>query len=167
MDTRPTLDRVKEALFGKLQFRIPYSRVLDLFAGSGSLGLESLSRGAKEVVFNDASRECAGIIKQNAESLGFLPQVQITCMDYAQALRSYAAAGKQFDLVFLDPPYESNAAQRAAELILELDLLAEDGTVIIEHNEKFPPQPVPGLMRIVDQRKYGYVRLAFIEREGC
>lgn len=166
-DTRPTLDRVKEALFGKLQFRIPYRKVLDLFAGSGNLGLESISRGAAHVVFNDASRAAIGTIKKNVDTFGVADQVEITCMDYAAALRSYASSGKKFDIVFLDPPYESSVAQRAAEMIFELDLLEEEGLIVIEHNEKFPPKPVPGVFSITDQRKYGYVHLAFLEREGC
>lgn len=166
-DTRPTLDRVKEALFGKLQFRIQNRSVLDLFAGSGSLGLEALSRGAARAAFNDASRAAVGVVKKNVETFGVSDRAEITCMDYAAALRSYAAAGKKFDIAFLDPPYDSGVAQKAAEMIVQLGLLAEDGLIVIEHNEKSVPQSVPGLFAVTDRRKYGYVYLAFIEREGC
>ena len=166
-DTRPTLDRVRENLFNILQGRIAGAVTLDLFGGSGALSLEAVSRGAAMAVMADRDRAAIAAQQLNVRNLGFEQNTRIIHAEWQQTVRTLQGEVMRFDLVFLDPPYESNAAQRAAELILELDLLAEDGTVIIEHNEKFPPQPVPGLMRIVDQRKYGYVRLAFIEREGC
>lgn len=154
-DTRPTLDRVKESLFGSIQFDIPDSRVLDLFSGSGNLGLEAASRGAKRVVCNDYNRACAELIDKNAKHLRLDSIVQVTTKDYAACLRDLARTGEQFDFVFLDAPYLEGTAQLAAELVFTLDLLAEDGRVFLEHAEKQPPTLTTPLAKLRQTKRYG------------
>ena len=123
MDTRPTLDRVKEALFGSIQFEIPQSTVLDLFSGSGNLGLEAASRGASKVICNDYNRDCAEQIRKNAKLLSLDAVVQVYSKDFASCLNDLARAGEQFDFVFLDAPYQGGTAQAAADRVLLPDLL--------------------------------------------
>lgn len=154
-DTRPTLDRVKESLFGSIQFDIPDSSVLDLFSGSGNLGLEAASRGAKKVVCNDHSRACTELIAKNAKHLQLDSIVQVTTKDYAACLSDLARAGERFDFVFLDAPYQDGTAQQAAELIFTLGLLAEDGRVFLEHAEKLPPTLITPLGKRERTKRYG------------
>lgn len=155
MDTRPTLDRVKESLFGMLQFDIPGSAVLDLFSGSGNLGLEAASRGAKKVVCNDRSRDCAEQIRQNAKLLGLDGTVQTACKDYAACIADLNRAGETFDFVFLDAPYRDGTAQKAAELIFTQGLLKSGGRVVIEHASNLPPELDEHTARLAETRKYG------------
>jgi len=154
-DTRPTLDRVKESLFGSIQFDIPDSRVLDLFSGSGNLGLEAASRGAKKVICNDYNRACAELITKNAKHLRLDTIVQVTCKDYAACLSDLARAGERFDFVFLDAPYLEGTAQLAAEQIFSLDLLAEDGRIFLEHADKAPPALTTPKAKLRQTKRYG------------
>lgn len=105
MDTRPTGEKVKEALFSAIQFEIQNKSVLDLFAGSGQLGIEALSRGASRCVFIDKDRAAADIVKMNTESTGFKSRSLISSMDAVMFLRY---AKEEFDIIFLDPPYKKN-----------------------------------------------------------
>lgn len=164
MDTRPTLDHVKEALFGMLQFDIPGSRVLDLFSGSGNLGLEAASRGADKVVCNDHNRDCAEQIRQNAKLLKLDSVVQVLCKDYAVCLGDLARTGERFDFVFLDAPYQDGTAQAAAERIFSLGLLFETGRVIIEHAGKLPPVLASPLAELKQTRRYGSCAVSIFQR---
>ena len=109
-DTRPTLDRVKEAIFGSIQFQVPGAVVLDLFSGSGNMGLEALSRGAAKAICVDASPVCAALIRKTGEKLGLGEGIRVLNADYRAALSSIQAEGQRVDLVFLDPPYASGFA---------------------------------------------------------
>ena len=155
MDTRPTLDAVKEAMFGMLQFDIPDSDVLDLFSGSGNLGLEAASRGARSVVCNDHDRECAALIEKNAKQLGLSERVRVYRLDYAVCLDRLRAAGNSFDIVLLDAPYADGVAQRAAETVLEYGMLRPGGRIVIEHAPNLPPQADARLAAQVLTRRYG------------
>ena len=155
MDTRPTLDRVKEAVFGMLQFDIPESNVLDLFSGSGNLGLEAASRGAKRVICNDRNRECAEQIRTNAKQMQLDHIVQTQCKDYMICLNDLARAGERFDFVFLDAPYADGTAQKAAEHIFSNKLLQPGGVVIIEHAVNLPPNVDQRLAKNIQNRRYG------------
>ncbi len=163
-DTRPTLDRVKEAMFSMIQFRIPDSTVLDLFAGSGNLGLEALSRGARYAVLNDHSRTCCELIRQNAALLRMTDRTQVMQMDFLQALTYLAQAGQKFDLVFLDPPY-AQGPQIAAEKIADMGLLVPQGLIVAEHAWDRPPEAGSGL-NVVNDRKYGDVGVCLLEYGG-
>ena len=127
--TRPTAERTKEAVFSIINFDIAGARVLDLFAGSGQLGLEALSRGAEYAVFNDSSREAAAIIRANAEKTHFTDACEVLSTDWQPVLRRFANKEK-FDLIFLDPPYAGGFLPKVLAKMLEWDLLA-DGAVIV------------------------------------
>jgi len=160
-DTRPTLDRVRENLFNILQRKTWDAKVLDLFAGTGALSLESLSRGAAEAVLVDCDRAAHTCQKQNSEKLGFTQQTRILLMDWKQAIRQLTATGETFDLVFLDPPY---AMRDMAEVMEALKpLLAEDAVIILEHEAQVMPSTADGY-EMYDSRKYGYVGVSFFRR---
>lgn len=157
-EIRPTSDRVKESLFSILQNRIAGARVLDLFCGSGALGLECLSRGAAEIVFNDISRDSLTVLKKN---LSLLKESAVVCnYDYATYLKR--AEGK-FDLIFIDPPYAQDCCVKALSLIGERNLLSTEGLVIYE-SERGGEQPPQGFV-LRDERNYGRTKLFFFGRE--
>ena len=139
-NTRPTLDRVKEAMFGMIQFDIENTQVLDLFSGSGSLGLEALSRGGAHCVFCDSDKKSIQVIKRNVEALGFGGRSEVLFGDAFVLLPLLSAEKRRFSLVLLDPPYESDFYSRAVNELVRLNLL-EDGCIILaEHAFKRPPQ---------------------------
>jgi RNA methyltransferase, rsmD family len=139
-NTRPTLDRVKEAMFGMIQFDIENTQVLDLFSGSGSLGLEALSRGGAHCVFCDSDKKSIQVIKRNVEALGFGGRSEVLFGDAFALLPLLSAEKRRFSLVLLDPPYESDFYSRAVNELVRLNLL-EDGCIILaEHAFKRPPQ---------------------------
>ena len=158
-DVRPTSDRAKEALFNILAMKTYGARVLDLFAGSGSLGLESLSRGAKEVVFNDCAKDSVAIIKKNLTALK-IPingdEAKISNYDYAVCLD---IARQPFDLILIDPPYRLDYGRKALEMIAQKGLLTENGVAVYERDCPFEGE-VDGLEKY-DERKYGKAYLTF------
>lgn len=158
-DTRPTLDRVRENLFNILQRKTWDAKVLDLFAGTGALSLESLSRGAAEAVLVDCDRAAHLCQKQNVQKLGFDGQTRILLMDWQQAVRQLA--GEKFDLVFLDPPYAMRDLTGVMAALVPL--LAEGATVIVEHEAQVMPSTADGY-EMYDSRKYGYVGVSFFHR---
>ena len=168
LDTRPTLDRVKEPLFSILQFDLPEAVVLDLFAGSGALGLEAISRGAKKAILCDNSFEAIHIIEQNVEKLKVKSEVQILKKDYLAVLEMLKNKKEKLDMVFLDLPYHTDFAEKASEKIGEYDLLKKDGIIIIETDRK---QEIIEKLRqlpyydIEDERKYGRAQLLFLRKK--
>ncbi len=129
METRPTTDRVKEGIFNIIQFDIEGRRVLDLFAGTGQLGIEALSRGASAAVFVEQRRAAAGLVRKNLEITGLAGRARVVC---GEAMAFLASAGEKFDLIFLDPPYGSGLCQGAMEAISKFDILANHGIIICE-----------------------------------
>ena len=136
-NVRPTSDRAREALFNILALKIYGARVLDLFAGSGALGIESLSRGAKEVVFNDFSKDSVAIVKKNLATLK-IPvngaEAKVMQGDYLACLDG---ARGQFDLIFIDPPYRMDYGEKALKKIAEKGLLSENGIAMYERDVPF------------------------------
>ena len=163
-NTRPTLDRVKEALFSKINFEIQDATILDLFAGSGALGLESLSRGAEKVFLCDNSRDAIKIINQNIEKTKTKDKVSLLNMDYKKALDELRKQDIKFDIVFLDPPYKTDFAEDAAKYIVENGLLKEEGFIILETDEKerVLNNLDTDILEIKEIKKYGRVYLLFI-----
>ena len=150
LDTRPTSDRVREALFSVLGAGVEGARVLDLFAGSGALGIEALSRGAAEATFVDAAEAAVRCVRANLEALSLTAQVRRA--DAGAFLRSASARGHLYDLVFLDPPY-SSAARVGAELTTRLpDVLAAGATVVCESARR---RPLALDLPLRDERRYG------------
>lgn len=165
-NTRPTLDRVKEPLFSIIQTYIKDSVVLDLFAGSGALGLEALSRGAKKAVLCDKSYEAINIIKNNIKKTHMEEKTEILCMDYKKCISTLE---DKFDIIFIDPPYKLDLAIKSVEMILEKDLLLEEGIIIIEtDDENRELQEIKNInydIKIINQKTYGRVKLIFLKRE--
>ena len=155
---RPTPDRVKESLFGILGTKLYGARVLDLFCGSGALGLESLSRGAREVVFNDHAKESAALCKKNLALLG--ERAQVYSLDWRACLSTPLGA---FSLIFCDPPYKEDLADEVLSHIAACGRLAAGGTVIYESERE---EPAPEGWERYDLRRYGRTKVAFFRRSG-
>lgn len=128
---RPTTTRIKETLFNVVQAYTQDAVVLDLFAGSGALGIECISRGASDVTFVDASKDSIALINKNLE--GIKGNFKVVNSDFSLALRNAYMTGKKYDMIFIDPPYATSLGEMAIELILNLDLLKKDGVIIFEH----------------------------------
>ena len=160
-DTRPTLDRVRENLFNIIGAQVRGARVLDLFAGSGALSLEALSRGAAFAVMADIQRAASQCERQNAERLGFLERTRILNCSWQQALKKLAGEGERFDLIFLDPPYAMSGLDQVTEALVSV--CGKDALLVTEHRAG-QPYPVADGWRCVDQRKYGYAGLSMYRR---
>ncbi len=157
-DVRPTADRVKESLFNVLYGRVAGASVLDLFCGSGNLGIECLSRGAEFVHFNDISPASLEILKKNLARLKNLQEHKITNYDYSVCL----SRADEYDLIFIDPPYRLEIGVDALKLLGAGKLLKEGGVVVFERDRSFEGE-VAGL-RQIDERKYGKTYLTFFEK---
>ncbi|MCR5186160.1 MAG: 16S rRNA (guanine(966)-N(2))-methyltransferase RsmD [Clostridia bacterium] len=168
LNTRPTLDRVKEALFSKLASQIGEETiVLDLFSGSGALGLESLSRGAAKAVLCDKDYNAFKVIQQNVEKARVIDKTELLHTDYLKALDSLAEKEYKFDIAFLDPPYKTDYACDAAQRIVTLKLLNTDGIIVIEtdERERVINELDNNLLDIYDEKKYGRVYLLFVKEK--
>lgn len=130
--TRPTMDRVKESLFGTIQNYIPSSIVLDLFAGSGNLGLEALSNGAEYCYFNDLNSKCTSSINKIINELDIKDKTKVLNMNYNKALKYFTDYNIKFDIIFLDPPYKMECLNEIIELIYNNNLLKEKGIIVCE-----------------------------------
>ena len=153
---RPTADRVKESLFNILYSRIAGARVLDMFCGSGNLGIECISRGAEEVHFNDISRDSLTVLRKNLSRIE--GNFKITNCDFSGCMK----AGDRYDLIFIDPPYASGAGVEALKLVAEGNHLSEDGVAVFERDRSFEGK-IDGLEK-VDERKYGKTYLTFFKK---
>lgn len=157
---RPTSDRVREALFNIIAAKVPGSRVLDLYAGTGSLGMESLSRGAATVVFVDQSRQALELIQNTlkrsfVDAKAALLQLDLAKPDSIAKLSRRLPAELYFELIFLDPPYEQGLAEHTLKAIAQSSLLAEDGLLIAEERKNVRLPEHCGSLRLADQRSYG------------
>ncbi len=161
-DTRPTADRIKEALFSILQNRLYDAKVLDLYAGSGALSLEALSRGAKKAVLADKSPKACQVIRRNIETLSYQEKARLLNMEDKKALDVLERERDGFDLIFLDPPYKLDMTEICRRLGEKL--LNKDGVIICEHDKKTPPQ-TPENLTLTDRREYGITGLSFFKRK--
>lgn len=157
---RPTADHVKEALFNILQFDLEGRRVLDLFGGTGQLGIEALSRGAREAVFTDQSKNSVSLIRENLKRCGMkAPVLQMDAL-------SYLNRGEKFDIIFIDPPYDAGLYAPVLERINAVDNLNEGGIIICESRAK---EVLPDLLspyRLLRRRHYGSMALTFYTRSS-
>ena len=155
--TRPTSERAKMAIFSSLQFELEGRRVLDLFAGSGQMGLEAVSRGASHAVLVDQSKDAVKVIQKNAEKTRLAEDCTIICSDFAEFLRQ--RRGKEpFDMVFIDPPYAMRACKAAVEALLENRLLKPHGLIVLESAEPDPlgvGTPLAEKFEVVKSARYG------------
>lgn len=154
--TKPTLGRVKEPMFSMIASYLTGATVLDLFAGSGSLGIEALSRGAEKCYFNDNQQNCCKITQENLVFTGLADRAQVKKADFSQALEAYKREKVAFDIVFLDPPYGMNYYDEVIDTILRNKLLAENGIIVAEHAYDKPLGEIKGL-EIIKSKKYGTV----------
>lgn len=160
--TRPTADRVKEALFSIIQFDIPGARVLDLFGGTGQLGIEALSRGAKSAVFVDAAATACSLIRENLKRTHLQQEGRVECCDYLSYLNRCT---ERFDIIFLDPPYAEVFLENALNRITEIDILQSGGIIITERPlEKELSLDFPGYTRSRDY-KYGKTLLTIYRKQ--
>lgn len=162
LDTRPTLDRVKEALFSMLTPYISQAIVLDLFAGSGALGIEALSRGSDEAVFVDMLPSAMGIVKKNVSLARFTERsafYQKNALDYLRQ------CNKTFDIIFLDPPYKGELYEKCLTAIYENALLNKDGIIVLEWDSALSRPPVPSQFEILKERRYGRVMVTLLAVE--
>lgn len=157
---RPTTDRVKESMFNIVQDWVYDSQVLDLFAGSGALGIEALSRGASQAVFCDNSLDSIKIIKSNIEKARVADRSQIVSGDFKRCLRDMEAKNQSFDIIFVDPPYYKGLFEEVLDTIRSCKILKKDGIVIVEHDAKRPIGQVEGL-EVYKEKKYGITMLTF------
>jgi len=148
--TRPTMDRVKESLFGIIQNNIKNSIVLDLFAGSGSLGIEAISNGAIEAYFIDNNIELINIIKKNTS--GMNEKIHIMKSDYKSTLEMLKNSNIKFDIIFLDPPYKLNLINDCLNKIIEYNLLNKDGIIVCEYEKE---KIENNSLTLIKDKKYG------------
>lgn len=165
-DVRPTTDRVKESLFNIINPYIRESNILDLFAGTGSLGIECLSRGAKNCVFVDKSKDSINIIKSNVKKARVENESTILNVDFKDAVKRLSNQNQKFDVIFMDPPYYENMFIECLKIIDELNLLYEDGIIVVEHDTKdLFDESIGNLVKSRD-KKYGNTTLTFYKLEA-
>lgn len=151
--TRPTMDRVKESLFGMIQEYIPGACVLDLFSGSGNLGIEALSWGASFAYLCDYNKKALKVIHDNISIFG-IDNCKIIDGDYTKSLKEFKNNNLQFDIIFLDPPYKSNYLEKSLLLISEYNLLSDDGIIICE-SDSIDKVIFPSSYIVFKERRYG------------
>ncbi len=164
MDIRPTSDRIKESIFNIIQFDIEGRRVLDLFAGTGQLGIEALSRGAASAVFVDESPAAIRLVRENLKSAGLDGPNGRVVRTLAQ---SFVRSGEKFDLVFLDPPYHTGVIGEILRMIMEIDIMTENGIILCETQADTPlPEPLPPYEKGREYH-YGRVKITLYIRRGA
>jgi len=156
---RPTADRVRESVFNILGQWLDGQKVLDLFAGTGALGLEALSRGAAAAVLVDSDREAVTLCRENARALGFQDQARVMSSTVGRALELLVRQGERFDLVLADPPYAARAARDTLERVQPL--LSPGGTCVVEHDRREVVPEAVGRLARVDERAFGDTRVSF------
>jgi 16S rRNA (guanine966-N2)-methyltransferase len=162
---RPTPDRVREALFNILGTRVDGAAVLDLFAGSGAIGLEALSRGARFAIFVEAHEPACRLIAKNLQRCGLHQQASVWCRDVLSAIPALKIQGQTFDVIFLDPPYQTSLLEDALQQLGDGRLLRGDGQVIAEHFFKHTLSERYGRLRRVRVARFGDVALGFYRLE--
>ena len=163
MAIRPTADRIKESVFNILAGCVQTKRVLDLFAGTGALGIEALSRGAASAVFVDQAKEALSTIRCNIRELGLEDRTRVIQWNILKNLNCLIPERDAFDLVFMDPPYETNAVSPALAGLLSCGVLSAGCRVVIEHSSREPVVKPMGALALIDQRRFGKTLVSFMD----
>jgi len=164
LETRPTIERVKEAIFSSLYSKVTGAELLDLFAGSGQMGIEALSRGAKSAIFVESNRKTSALIKQNLKNTGFEEKGKVINQDafkFLENIKPYS-----FDLIFLDPPYGKNLINLAVEKIEKLNILKSSGVIVCESDSTDILKESFGNISLYKRAKYGRVIISYYEKTG-
>ena len=161
MDTRPTLDRVRENVFNILQMKVRGAQVLDLFSGSGAMAFEAISRGAESAILVDCDRAAHTVQRQNAQKLAMESKCLILHCDWKMALQQLSAKGERFDVVFLDPPYKMHDMSPVLQDLSAV--IAQDAVIVLEHEAKVFPNTPDGY-ELYDSRKYGVAGVSFFRK---
>ncbi len=164
LDTRPTTDRIKESLFNIITFDLPECVFLDIFAGSGAIGIEALSRGAKRAVFIDESAVCTSIILENLKHTKLIEKSEVLNKDVFLGIAALCAKKEKFDIIFMDPPYGEGLVLPTLKAIADSGILKEDGYVIVERSSKVQMLPMDG-MKIIKEKKYKTTVMTFLSLE--
>jgi 16S rRNA (guanine(966)-N(2))-methyltransferase RsmD len=164
MDVRPTSDKVKEAVFNIIRTRITGSRALDLFAGTGSLGLELLSRGGVKVVFVEKNPIVLSVLKMNCNNMASPDQYEVIPLDSFDAIKTLSSKEKPFDIIFIDPPYKSELLSKALNALSAGSLLVHEGIAVAEHDQRdFQPDIIGNLVKIYE-RRFGNTGITLYKR---
>lgn len=156
---RPTADVVKQAIFNKLAFEIQDASVLDLFCGTGALGIEAISRGAGNVIFADKDNRSIALTKQNLQNLGVKENYNVITGDYKNVIKMLS--GQKFDIIILDPPYQSGVYEDTIKKIYDEKLLSDHGVIVCEHAQKDDFDFSP--FNIVDEKVYGIKKVTYLK----
>ena len=159
--TRPTADRVKESLFNIISAYISDANVLDLYAGTGSLGIEALSRGAESAVFIDKSREAIEVIEENLLHTKLFDKSTVIFDDVNRAIEKLYSVGRKFDIIFIDPPYSKDFVAVSMQQIVKTSLIKEEGLVLVEHHKEDSLSDEYGNLKLKRIEKYGDTRISF------
>jgi 16S rRNA (guanine966-N2)-methyltransferase len=162
--TRPTADRVRESVFNILGGRIQAEQVLDLFAGTGALGIEALSRGAGEAIFVDCGRAALAALRRNIQALHLEDRIRIVVRDIRNGLAFLANGEVCVDLVFMDPPYDRGMILKPLADLCQSGILAPGARIVIEHSPHEQITPLPRAVYLSDRRKYGKTLVSFLDR---
>ncbi len=161
MDIRPTSDKVKGSLFNIFGDAVIDSVFLDLFGGTGGIGIEALSRGAKHVVFVDTDIKSVKVLKGNLDRLNINENVEVLNSDYSTAIAKLYSNKKEFDIIFIDPPYSNGMAQNALKEIDENPILSQSGLIVVEHDSKDEMPSGIGRLYMYRSKQYGNTTLSF------
>ena len=162
LETRPTTDKVKESVFNIVQFDIEGRRVLDLFGGTGQMGIEALSRGAAFCSFVDLRKEAAAVIRDNLAHTGLADKAKVTQGDYLAFL---TGCREKFDLIFLDPPYGSGMLEKALAAIAKIDIAKEKGRIVCESTAEAALPELPAPYRMGRDYRYGKIKITLYHRD--
>jgi 16S rRNA (guanine966-N2)-methyltransferase len=164
--TRPTADQVRIALLDTLAPWLGGARLLDLFAGAGGVGLEALSRGAAHATFVERDARAVAALRRNVAALSLEGRARVLRADAPRALARLSREGERFQLIFLDPPYQSDLAAGLLAALGEGQVLAAPGIVVVQHFSKRPPAPEPGVLRAYRTRRFGETTLTFFRGQA-
>jgi 16S rRNA (guanine966-N2)-methyltransferase len=163
MDTRPTTDKVKESMFNILQFELEGRDILDLFSGTGQLGIEALSRGAARCTFVDQRKEAIALIRENIKVCNFIEQSRAV---QSEALSFLAGCREKYDIIFLDPPYHGSLLEQSLQAIVRFDILREHGIILCESAADWSLPPLPSPFQTGREYRYGKIKLSLCHRAG-